>query len=540
MKKDMKKFLAISILSMGFLSSNPSAFCVGDGIFENILIPYIENNQTLKDFVFISKRYGAAVSRLKRNPHKITSRSDLEKSPLRITYYEHDNNKPPLTKIETFEDTHQISADEGPSNQINTFMGNIRTLIYHPQSFNSKRFNYILTINGIEDDLRDATVTKELVDNDGRRKRALIGDRWIRSIYYDFDGMNYCVEYTKMNKESKGTDKANKRIVFLFSPTYLFSEYSKHSLRRVVGENAFSSFDNIMEDFGLKGLFDTNFSVFKNYVFQTGVNAIEPNTFRKCQNVEKIGIPADVKKIERYAFGECTSLKKTEIPDGVTEIGPCAFFECESLKEINIPESVEKIGSGAFNECKTIKKIIIPNKVESIGDFAFSGCDSIKKVEISDDSNIEFIGKNAFNRCKSLKEIKIPKGVKSIRNYTFEKCISLEKIKLPEEMKSIGQNAFNGCKSLKEIKIPKGVKSIGYSAFSGCESLKEIKIPKEVKSIGDGAFSECRSLERVEFPADSKIEFIGQGIFSGCTSLKEIIWNNHTYSVEEFLEAFNK
>ena len=376
----MKKFLAISVLSLGILSSVPSAFCAqGDANnanganrqpnrvdlgYSNIMIPVFNfSKDDLIKYLFLSKRTGGVIEKLKVNPVGIYSLQDVRLLPY----------------IETFEDHHQLTPDEDRNNHVNTFLEKVKTLIYYPESFDVQRFREILNSNNVEDLKNIRPITKK----DSRSQKdvlCLCGNRW-DCIIHQFSGVNYRVEYY---------DKVeNKRIIFLFRPS-------------MFNGSIVESFSELLDGYGLRELIDVR-NTLKTFAIPTGVTEIGNFTFYECEALEKIEIPNSVTSIGKHAFGRCTPLKEIKIPNSVTSIGNAAFNGCISLKEIKIPNSVTSIGNHAFSGCTSLEKITIPNSVKKIGWNAFYECESLKKIEIP--NSVTEISKGAFAGCTSLKEI---------------------------------------------------------------------------------------------------------------------------------------
>ncbi|MBR6892964.1 MAG: leucine-rich repeat domain-containing protein [Bacteroidaceae bacterium] len=95
----------------------------------------------------------------------------------------------------------------------------------------------------------------------------------------------------------------------------------------------------------------------RNVVIGPFVTILDGDLFKKCQGLETIDIPANVKTIGRSTFEDCSSLKNVIFHEGLQEI----------------------LGI-AFKNCKTIDKLILPNTLTSIGTEAFVGCTGITKV----------------------------------------------------------------------------------------------------------------------------------------------------------------
>ncbi len=425
MKKDMKKFLAISALSLGFLSSTPSALCAPKNkkkleyFFSVIMAPYINNKDDLKNFAMACKKFGTTVSDLRKNPYNINFIKNRKLFPGMETFEDHQNY---------FSNTEENINDNVNRLDLNS-KGKLKTLIYYPGSFDVERFHTILSENGIAGNLRYA-IKGKLKDSNGEWTEGLCGEKWAR-IIYPFDGMSYRVEYIR-NYKKPLTDPSRRKIVFLFNPTAMVNNNVKK-----YSTNAFNIYNDFVNACGLKEL-SIDISTINYPIIPSSVTSIGSRAFARCINLEEINIPYSVKSIGDEAFSGCYSLSKVEIPDSITEIGKCAFSMCKSLKEITIPNNVTEIKEYAFLGCMLFKKIDIPNKVKSIGGYAFWKCLSLQQINIP--NSVETIGDRAFWECQSLREITIPDNVIFIGKNAFEGCTALGTIKWRNnEYHSVGE-----------------------------------------------------------------------------------------------------
>ncbi|MBP3921534.1 MAG: leucine-rich repeat domain-containing protein [Ruminiclostridium sp.] len=275
---------------------------------------------------------------------------------------------------------------------------------------------------------------------------------------------------------------------------------------------------------GEKAFYDR---IFTSVYIPDGVSRVGVSAFEKCERLESIRFPLNLREISERAFSGCRRLKTISLTGYITSIGNYAFYECESIVEINIPPAY-------------------------IGEGAFSGCSNLTKVKMSE--GITTIGGAAFGRCTSLEEIILPETLTELYAYAFEDCTSLKRIRLPKNLSasSIGivdinntiQSPFNNCTSLEAIEvdeenselysidgvlfskvdnrlmlypagktdsvyeIPEGTKIIGdlstegYAVFQGNSYLERIIVPQSVTKIGRRAFSNIENKVYVEFPGE--------------------------------------
>ncbi len=299
----------------------------------------------------------------------------------------------------------------------------------------------------------------------------------------------------------------------------------------------------------------------ESLVLQDGVEEISNEAFANI-SIEKLVIPASVKRIESKLFGsdentiesieideknpyyysksngvECNVIVSknddvlifgccnSKIPDGVKKISNNAF-KYVTMDEIVVPDSVTYIGNYAFSD-STIGKIKLPKNAE-YGLFAFANS-TLEIPTIYRKNKLVIVG----SKEKADKYFEVRPGTKEICDYAFSDfSCQLEEIELPPTLETIGKQAFFSCWFLRSIDLPKRLKTIGERAFSACSSLKSIEIPNGVKSIGPYAFCGCDRLERAVIP--DSIENFGDRIFYDCTELKEIVCSQN---MERFLRS---
>ena len=391
MKKDIKKVLAISILSMGVISLAPSAL-------------------------------GA--------PHSANNTQQIGFENYEGIYIDH----------------HQLTAGEDRNSHINTFTKDMKTLIYYPGSFDVQRFHDILRINGV-----DSTTP----NNNGREhewycvKGTRDGNYYVKYIKNYNEPLDSPLRKTIIFffNPSSMFGGANENIILRYSNFLTDCGFAANDIIKLY-------FNNIKVPEGARSIGQRAFegcTSLEKIEIPQGIRSIGSFAFSICTSLKEIEIPQGVELIGPSAFEGCTSLEKIEIPGSVKSIGEYVFFGCNALKEVRISEGVKSIGFSAFNGCKSLKRIEIPQSVESISPSAFEGCESLSG-DIYILNNAAKIGEGAFSNCTSIKGIHIPSGSLTIGDYAFEGCTSLERITISQFTKSIGDNAFEGCDSLKTIK----------------------------------------------------------------------------------------
>ena len=146
-------------------------------------------------------------------------------------------------------------------------------------------------------------------------------------------------------------------------------------------------------------------------------------------------------------FRDCNNLEEI-IFHNCEKIGGSAFFRCNSLQEITLPKNLKHVGSSAFYNCDQLKDIILPSEVETIGGNAFDGCYNLSSVQFP--PSLKRIESYAFSGCGNLSSINLP-GLTSISENTFSGCSNLKEVKLPSTLERIGNNAFENCSNLNKV-----------------------------------------------------------------------------------------
>lgn len=262
-----------------------------------------------------------------------------------------------------------------------------------------------------------------------------------------------------------------------------------------------------------------------------GIREIAESAFSGCQ-MERISLPASLKKIGKYAFFGTHNLKSVTIPDGVTTIGKGAFcgswietvvlpkklksigeetFSLSKLREIIFPNGLKTIGNSAFSSCFHLEKVIFPDSIEKIGDFAFleSGMKTTNLSEVHPQ-----IGKNAFGLCDGLAD---KEGFIVINGILFESPAMYQKemLSIPETVTEIPLYSLS-CKRdvryrdenkaiissfCKKIVIPKTVRTL---AEIKCPNVKEIEIHAQI-TLGPLSLCDCKKLKKLSLIKGSEI-----------------------------------
>ena len=283
------------------------------------------------------------------------------------------------------------------------------------------------------------------------------------------------------------------------------------------------------------------------------VTALGENFLRDNTKIEKITIPASIKRIPDYAFYKCTKLSEVVLNEGLEEIGMYAFDSCK-LKKIIIPSSCTTIEQFAFENNKDLYHVYLPSSVETVGSFAFYSINSSAYICIEHSSVPSWgsywsSGATVYTSCTKLVEgedfnyairnfsgnyaatvLRLSETTSQLQNYTFPNEIeNISDIRVAQSLfknnvyirsvnlssvTRIGDYAFSGCSNLNSVTFSNTLTVIGSHAFDSCSSLTSVSIPDGVTGIQSFAFDSCTNLAYIYIPASATT--IGAYAFYDC------------------------
>lgn len=305
-------------------------------------------------------------------------------------------------------------------------------------------------------------------------------------------------------------------------------------------------------------------SIEDSYVFADTVTEIGSYTFRGCDALKSITIPAGMNMSQNF-FSECAYLTEIlvdennpylksvdgvvyskdgatlvampvgagtgsfTVPEGVTTIGMQAFERC-MLEEVILPETLTRIESFGFNQCMNLKGIHIPEKVSFVGLAAFQGCRNLEKLTLP--KYLSVISGNAFYGVR-ITELEIPSSVTAIYNYAFANCNVLEKIVIPASVTTISAEAFKNANKKMVIVTEKGSAAEVFAVMNGfaveyleTESASDIfEFTLDAADIITitGLKGTMSSLVIPAELAGYKVGYIADNAFRGNTELTEVV-----------------
>lgn len=121
-------------------------------------------------------------------------------------------------------------------------------------------------------------------------------------------------------------------------------------------------------------------------VIPSSIQRIGSYAFQYCHNLKEIELNEGLTFIGDSTFWGC-AIKTINLPDTLETIYPYAFFRCEKLEHITIPKNVKTMLIGTFNACISLKEVTIVSEyeIEASGTEVynvFSNCTSLETVYV--------------------------------------------------------------------------------------------------------------------------------------------------------------
>ena len=266
------------------------------------------------------------------------------------------------------------------------------------------------------------------------------------------------------------------------------------------------------------------------------VTALGANFSRENTKIEKISIPATIKKIPNYAFYKCTKLSEVVLNEGLERIGAYAFDGCK-LKTLIVPSTCRVIENSAFEYNSELYHIYLPISVVTVEQYAFYSINASAYICIEHDyvpswGSYWRSGTPVYTNCTKLVvgedynyAIRNVSGNNNVIILRLSQAASqLESFTFPTAVEGIGDirvasNLFKSNVNIRSVDLT-GVTRIDESAFVSCSNLSNITFSNSLTIIGSHAFRYCTSLTRLEIP--SSVTEIQSYAFDGCSNLTYI------------------
>ena len=270
------------------------------------------------------------------------------------------------------------------------------------------------------------------------------------------------------------------------------------------------------------------------------VTSLGENFLRDNTKIEKITIPASIKRVPNYAFYKCTKLSEVVLNEGLEEIGMYAFDSCK-LKKLIIPSTCVTIDQFAFEYNSDLYHIYLPSSVQTVNQFAFYSINSSAYICIEHSSVPSWgsywrSGTTVYTSCTKLVEgedfnyairnfsgnyavtvLRLSETTSQLQNFTFpDEIENISDIRVAQSLfqnnvnirsvdlssvTRIGDYAFSGCSNLNSVTFSNSLTVFGSHAFDSCSSLTRLEIPDGVTEIQSFAFNACSNITYVFIPA---------------------------------------
>ncbi len=159
--------------------------------------------------------------------------------------------------------------------------------------------------------------------------------------------------YEQNNKDKIVYIDDGKTLYFV-PPQYAGTFIIQSSVRSLEGGSVFGPFKNRKK--------------ITEIIIEDGLSEIPDWAFDGCDSLERIVIPASVKRIGFNAFTKCSRLKCVELSEGVVEIDNTAFRFCFDLEELRFPSTVKTVSMHITTYQSGIRSVIFEGIRTTIDD----------------------------------------------------------------------------------------------------------------------------------------------------------------------------
>lgn len=212
-----------------------------------------------------------------------------------------------------------------------------------------------------------------------------------------------------------------------FSGCTKLASVSLPSGLRAIGNSAFELCSELRAVELPKGLLTIGEAAFKSgglveIVIPANVTGVGNGAFSNNQYLKKATVKGNT-QFGTSVFWYCPDLKEVWLNDEIEEIPASMFDACYHLEKLHLPANLKKIGNDAFYLCY-MKEVKLPNTVVSVGENAFKSA-FISRAALSE--KMTTIPRQMFYESQ-LSEIYIPASVTSIELGAFGNCYYLRTI----------------------------------------------------------------------------------------------------------------
>ena len=245
--------------------------------------------------------------------------------------------------------------------------------------------------------------------------------------------------------------------------------------------------------------------------------------------MEKLFVPATVRRIERLSFAGMAHLKQAELQAGIATLEQGVFRNCMDLEEILLPTTLRKIESRAFENCLRLRTVGLPRVWVQMSEDAFLNCVSLKDSRIEKGiAEAEYRRKKEEEEARRArfphlyieekkKEAKPEKAEKeqsmSEEPVIVEKSAAEELLEAELLAEQFTMDQLSEKQPLQE-KNQEAQFCIHEGVLERCEIYgSSVKIPEGVTALADRVFYGMKELDEIVFP--STLSYIGVQALEG-------------------------
>ena len=160
---------------------------------------------------------------------------------------------------------------------------------------------------------------------------------------------------------------------------------------KLLNNNEFQNIYNILEnmDDEVNAMDKLLIPVFTELLFKSNIDPLPylttlPPYFAFNLDIESITIPSNIEYIDEGAFWK-SKIKNIKLPNTLKSIYQNTFRDCQNLEKITIPKSVEVMGNNIFFYCLNLKEVTFegtfdPSMSDNLELDIFDRCHKLKDI----------------------------------------------------------------------------------------------------------------------------------------------------------------
>lgn len=211
---------------------------------------------------------------------------------------------------------------------------------------------------------------------------------------------------------------------------------------------------------------------------ETDLTEIPGDAMKQHASINRVALPATLKRIGNGAFDVCSQLFKFTGYENITEIGDNAFASCACLNMLPFSDKIEYIGFNSFGGCSSIvlDELVFPASLRSIGGAAFYSGPQFKSVDMS---RCNYVGELTYYVFSgSFRSFKLPQQGNYSISYHALQDVWVDELVIPACVTEISYNdVFGG--NLKKLYVQSQTPIlVGNDSFNGIDfSTCELYVP---------------------------------------------------------------